>query len=240
MISGNYVEPNRSHRKKKKPSYPPPQNYGPPAPLPHPTQPGIPMPYQPYTPPLAGYNPYQGYPQQPYYPPPAPHPGQAPYPQYGYPPQGAQLPPAYYPHGAAQDDPAAAAAYGSVTTPTETSGTSNERYQKIVAIEMNNLEMAQKFVDISKQVQEITSLFAACTHLNIVKPDETALRDLEKRSKACSEQWMRSLESLDDIQLDNTQTLSKAKRKSVVNCAHFYMDQADALIQQIKKLQPKL
>jgi len=108
----------------------------------------------------------------------------------------------------------------------------DESYQKIVAIEKNIMDMAQKFVDISKQVQEITHLPK--------EHHESALRDLEKRSKACSEQWMRSLESLDGIQLDDAQTLSKSKRKSVVNCANSYMDQADELIQQIKTLQSKV
>ena len=108
----------------------------------------------------------------------------------------------------------------------------DESYQKIVAIEKNILEMAQKFVDISKQVQEITHLPK--------EHHETALRDLEKRSKACSEQWMRSLESLDGIQLDDTQTMSKSKRKSVVNCANSYLDQADELIQRIKTLKSKV
>ena len=108
----------------------------------------------------------------------------------------------------------------------------DESYQKIVAIEKNIMDMAQKFVDISKQVQEITHLPK--------EHHESALRDLEKRSKACSEQWMRSLESLDGIQLDDTQTLSKSKRKSVVNCANSYMDQADELIQQIKTLQSRV
>ena len=107
-----------------------------------------------------------------------------------------------------------------------------ESYQKIVAIEKNIMDMAQKFVDISKQVQEITHLPK--------EHHESALRDLEKRSKACSEQWMHSLESLDGIQLDDTQTLSKSKRKSVVNCANSYMDQADELIQQIKTLQSRV
>ena len=108
----------------------------------------------------------------------------------------------------------------------------DESYQKIVATVKNILALAQKFSDISKQVQEITHLPK--------EHHESALRDLEKRSKACSEQWMRSLESLDGIQLDDTQTLSKSKRKSVVNCANSYMDQADELIQQIKTLQSRV
>ena len=108
----------------------------------------------------------------------------------------------------------------------------DESYQKIVAIEKNILEVAQKFVDISKQVQEITHLPK--------EHHETALSDLEKRSKACSEQWIHSLESLDGIQLDDSQTMSKSKRKFVVNCANSYLDQADELIQQIKTLQSKV
>ena len=80
-----------------------------------------------------------------------------------------------------------------------------DSYQKIVAIEENIEEVARKFVDISKQVHEITHLPK--------KHHESALRDLEKRSKVCSEQWMCSLESLNGIQLDETQVMSESKRK---------------------------
>ena len=96
-----------------------------------------------------------------------------------------------------------------------------DSYPKIVDIEKNISEVAQKFVDISKQVQEITHLPK--------EHHESALRDLEKRSKACSEQWMHSLESLDGIQLDDTQTLSKSKRKSVADCANSYLGKKHAL-----------
>jgi len=106
----------------------------------------------------------------------------------------------------------------------------DESYQKIVAIEKNILDMAQKFVDISKQVQEITHLPK--------EHHENALRDLEKRSKVCSEQWKCSLESLSGIQLDEkTQAMSKSKCKSVVNCANIQIKQANVLIQKIKNLQ---
>ena len=94
---------------------------------------------------------------------------------------------------------------------------------------MNNMQTAQIFLEISKKVQEIANLPKECL-------DKSVLKNLETRSKSCSEEWMRSLEILDNIQLDKTQSLSKPKRKSVVNSAHFYMDQADALIQQIKTL----
>ena len=88
-----------------------------------------------------------------------------------------------------------------------------ENYQKIVVIEENILKQAKIFVDIFKQVQEITLLPK--------EQHETVLRDLEKQSKVCSEQWMRSLESLDGIQIDDN--LSKSKRKSVIDCAKSYM-----------------
>jgi len=86
------------------PGYPPYVGTVPPAqaPLPYPTQPNMPMPYQPYAyPPQAGYPqqqppayypgqgqppPYAGYGQQPYYPPP-PQGGQPPQPPQYYPPQ---------------------------------------------------------------------------------------------------------------------------------------------------------
>ena len=106
-----------------------------------------------------------------------------------------------------------------------------ESYQKIVGIEKNIEEIAQKFVDISKQVQEITHLPK--------EHHEIALRDVEKRSKACFEQWMHSLESLNGIQLEDTQTLSKSKLNSVVNYTNVYIKQSNVLAQKIKNLSNK-
>ena len=96
-----------------------------------------------------------------------------------------------------------------------------ENYKKIVAIENTVLEVAQKFVDISKQVQEITHLPK--------EHHETSLKDLEKRSKACSEEWIRSLEDLANIELDDTQIMTRSKRKSVVDCAISYIGKKHAL-----------
>ena len=101
-----------------------------------------------------------------------------------------------------------------------------DSYQKIVAIEENIEEVAQKFVDISKQVHEITHLPK--------EHHESALRDLEKQSKVCSEQWMCSLESLNGIQLDETQVMS------VVNYVHAYIKQENVLLNKIKTLQNTL
>ena len=107
-----------------------------------------------------------------------------------------------------------------------------DSYPKIVDIEKNISEVAQKFVDISKQVQEITHLPK--------EHHESALRDLEKQSKVCSEQWMCSLESLNGIQLDETQVMSESKRKSVVNYVHAYIKQENVLLNKIKTLQNTL
>ena len=103
-----------------------------------------------------------------------------------------------------------------------------DSYQKIVAIEKNSLELSKKFEEISKQVHEITHLPK--------EHHETALRNLEKQSNDCSEKWKNCLEILDGIQLDNTQTMSKSKRESVVSCTKTYMNQADELKLRIKAL----
>ena len=89
-----------------------------------------------------------------------------------------------------------------------------KNYQEIIAIEQNILGIAKTFVNVFKEVQEITLLPK--------EHHENALRDLEKRSKACSEQWMHSLESLDNIKKDDNE-LCNAKRKSVVDCVNSYM-----------------
>ena len=96
-----------------------------------------------------------------------------------------------------------------------------ENYKKIVGIEKNILEMAQKFVDISKQVQEIIHLPK--------EHHETTLGDLKKRCKACSEEWIRSLEGLANIELDDTQIMTRSKRKSIVECAISYIGKKHAL-----------
>ena len=67
------------------------------------------------------------------------------------------------------------------------------------------------FFQISNQVQDIEN-----GHLPKIHIDQ-ALKDLEKRSKTCSEAWMKALTDLDSIQLDESQTLARSKRKSIVN-----------------------
>lgn len=106
----------------------------------------------------------------------------------------------------------------------------DENYQKIVAIEKRSLEIMQKFIEVSNQVEDIEKGHLAKEH------HEQALKDLEKKSKTCSESWMRALESLDGISLNEEQTLAKSKRKSVVNSTNAHMDKAEEILQRIKKL----
>ena len=75
-------------------------------------------------------------------------------------------------------------------------------------------------------------------HLPKVHQDQ-ALKDLEKRSKSCSEAWMKILENLDSIQLEESQTLARSKRKSIVNLTNSNMDGADDILHRIKNLKEK-
>jgi len=106
-------------------------------------------------------------------------------------------------------------------------------YQKIVDIEKRTLDITQKFIEITNQVQDIENGHLPKIH------QEQALKDLEKRSKSCSEAWMKILESLDSIQLEESQTLARSKRKSIVNSTNANMDGADEIIHRIKNLRDK-
>jgi len=106
-------------------------------------------------------------------------------------------------------------------------------FQKIVEIEKRTLDTAQKFIEISNQVQDIEN-----GHLPKIHIDQ-ALKDLEKRSKTCSEAWMKVLTDLDSIQLDESQTLARSKRKSIVNSTNANMDGADEILRRIKNLKEK-
>ena len=69
---------------------------------------------------------------------------------------------------------------------------------------------------------------------------EQALRDLEKRAKSCSESWMKVLESLDSTHLEESQTLAKSKRKSVVNVTNSSLDKVDEVLTKIRNLKDKI
>ena len=61
---------------------------------------------------------------------------------------------------------------------------------------------------------------------------------LLKSCRKCSEEFMRSLEALDDLRFDESQTLAKSKRKTVATETNKHLDQADDVLKIIEdKLQ---
>ena len=100
----------------------------------------------------------------------------------------------------------------------------NECYQKIISIEITNLNFAQKFRDISKEVHDIEIGYLDVENYENL---ENAKRYLEKRWQECLVIWMRSLEILDGMQLGDAISMAKLKRKCVVNTENSHMDQAD-------------
>jgi hypothetical protein len=112
----------------------------------------------------------------------------------------------------------------------------DQTFQTIVEIEKRTLDITQKFIEIRNQVENIEIVLC---HLPNIQAKDQALKDLEKRSKTCSEAWMKILTDLDLIQLDESQTLVRSKRKSIVNLTNANMDRANEILKQIKNLKEK-
>ncbi len=109
----------------------------------------------------------------------------------------------------------------------------DEAYQKILAIEKRSFEISQKLAEAAQQVQDIENGHLPREH------HAEALRGLNKRCKGCAEEWMRVLETLDGTQLEESQSMAKSKRKSLVNNTNANLDRADELVQRIEDLLSK-
>ena len=107
---------------------------------------------------------------------------------------------------------------------------SDEAMKKIVDIEKKSFEVYHKFTEIQNQLRDIEMGHLPREH------HEQALKDLEKRCKMCSESWMKTLETLDGIELNPDQSMAKNKRKAVVVSTNANMDKADEVIQRITVL----
>ena len=107
---------------------------------------------------------------------------------------------------------------------------SDEVMKKIVDIEKKSFEVYHKFTEIQNQLRDIEMGHLPREH------HEQALKDLEKRCKMCSESWMKTLETLDGIELNPDQSMAKNKRKAVVVSTNSNMDKADEVIQRITVL----
>ena len=95
---------------------------------------------------------------------------------------------------------------------------------EVVEIEKRTQQINKQFIEISEQVQEIEIGDLSKIHI------DQAMKNLEKQSKTCSEAWMKVLTDLDSIQLDESQTLARSKRKSIVNSTNANMDGVDEIL----------
>lgn len=84
---------------------------------------------------------------------------------------------------------------------------------------------------IAKEVDEFDKGYLPAEH------HEERLKVLLKSCRSCSEGFMRSLEALDDLRFDESQSLAKSKRKTVATETNKYLDQAD---EHQKTIQEKL
>ena len=110
----------------------------------------------------------------------------------------------------------------------------DEAFKKIADIERKSFEISQKFIEIQNQVRDIENGHLPREH------HLQALKDLEKKCKMCSESWMKTLETLDGIELNPDQSMAKNKRKAVANSTNANMDAAEEVIQKIYQLRTKI
>ena len=82
----------------------------------------------------------------------------------------------------------------------------NEIPLEIVEIEKRTQKTYQKFKEICGQIRKFENGDSPKIHI------DQAMKDLEKRSKTCSEAWMKVLTDLDSIQLYESQTLGNLSR----------------------------
>ena len=83
---------------------------------------------------------------------------------------------------------------------------------------------------VTKEVKDIEDGFLSKEHHN------EALKGLTKRCKLCIEEFMGTLEALDELQFEEHQSIAKAKRKSVVKEANNHLDLADEILKRIETL----
>ena len=100
--------------------------------------------------------------------------------------------------------------------PYSISGKSNKRIQQ------------WQLFQVTKEVKDIEDGFLSKEH------HSEALKGLTKRCKVCIEEFMGSLESLDELQFEEHQSIAKSKRKSVVKETNNHLDHADETLKRIE------
>jgi len=102
-------------------------------------------------------------------------------------------------------------------------------YQQVVAIQKKTILDYTKLLQVSEEVKEFDKGYLPTEH------HEEKLKALLKSCRSCSEGFMRSLEALDDMRFDESQTLAKSKRKTVATDTNKHLDQADEVQKSIEE-----
>jgi len=102
-------------------------------------------------------------------------------------------------------------------------------YQQVVEIQKKTVADYTKLLQVTEEVKEFDKGYLPSEH------HEEKLKALLKSCKSCSEGFMRSLEALDDLRFDESQTLAKTKRKTVATDTNKHLDQADEVQKTIEE-----
>ena len=99
----------------------------------------------------------------------------------------------------------------------------------------------QMILDIEKNVLTFSESFDVfCTTVESFESGQnhqlSDLIELEKECKNCSEEWVRALEKLGGVQLEDFQIVEKSKKENVVSHTNSLLDLAGKLISKIEAL----
>ena len=102
-----------------------------------------------------------------------------------------------------------------------------DSYQLILDVEKHVLSFSDKFDDFSMNVDS----FESGVHYQL-----SDIIKLEKGCKHCVEEWIRTLEKLESIVLEEFQIVEKSKKNNLVYHTNSLMDLADKLMPRIETL----
>jgi len=107
-------------------------------------------------------------------------------------------------------------------------------YQQVLSIQKKESADYNKLSQVIEELNEFEKGY--------LPPEnhEEKLKVLLKTCRSCTEEFMRSLEALDELRFDESQTLAKSKRKTVATEANKHLDQADEVLKRIEDRIQKL
>jgi len=105
----------------------------------------------------------------------------------------------------------------------------DEVYQKVLTIQKKTILDYTNLLKVTEELNEFDKGYLPTEH------HEEKLKALLKSCRSCSEGFMRSLEALDDMRFDESQTLAKSKRKTVATETNKHLDRADELQKTVEE-----